>query len=107
MPYDEELDQRIADIASSWGATRKQVFGGTCYLLNGNMMAGVHGTRPILRLGVEDGSAAVVEPFVGPFDLTRKPMAGWVQVDPPGFESEKLQDWLARSRKFAASLPPK
>jgi hypothetical protein len=107
LAYDEELDQRISDIASPWGATRKKMFGGTCYLLNGNIMAGVHGERLILRLGDEDGSAAMEEAFVDPFDLTRKPMAGWVQVDPPGFAGDKLEEWLARSRTFAASLPPK
>jgi TfoX/Sxy family transcriptional regulator of competence genes len=107
VAYDEELDQRIADVVSPWGAVRKQMFGGTCYLLKGNMMAGVHAARLILRLGTEDGSAALDEPFVGPFDLTRKPMAGWVQVDPPGFEGERLREWLVRARKFAASLPPK
>lgn len=107
MAYDEQLDQRVADIASLWGATRKKMFGGTGYFVNGNMMAGVHGARLILRLGDDDGSAALGEPFVAPFDLTGRPMAGWVQLDPPGFEGAKLQDWLMRARTFASSLPPK
>ena len=107
MAYDEELDQRVSDIVSGWGATRKKMFGGTAYLLNGNMMAGVHGERLILRLGDDDGSAALEEPFASPFDLTGRPMVGWVQVDPPGFEGARLQDWLVRARKFASSLPPK
>jgi hypothetical protein len=107
MAYDEQLDQRVSDIASPWGVTRKKMFGGTCYLVNGNMMAGVHGARLILRLGEDDGSVALGEPFAAPFDLTGRPMAGWVQVDPPGFEAEKLQVWLMRARRFAASLPPK
>jgi len=83
------------------------MFGGTGYLLSGNMMAGVHGRRLILRLSAGDESAALQESSVDPFDMTRKPMAGWVQVDPPGFEGDKLQDWLEKARAFAESLPPK
>ena len=84
MAYDEELDQRVGDMVSIWGAVRKRMFGGTGYLLNGNMMAGVHGERLILRLGEEESLTALEEPDVSPFDLTGRPMTGWVQVDPPG-----------------------
>ena len=45
MAYNEELDSRIAEIVSDWGAIRKKMFGGTCYLLKGNMMCGVYKTN--------------------------------------------------------------
>lgn len=107
MAYDEELDERVMEIATAWGATRKKMFGGTGYLLNGNMMAGVHGERLILRLSADEETEALAQPHVGPFDLTRRPMAGWVQVDLSGLEGRHLEDWLERAWAFVQTLPPK
>jgi TfoX/Sxy family transcriptional regulator of competence genes len=107
MAYDGKLDDRIAGIVLPWGATRKQMFGGTCYLLNGNMMAGVHKDNLIVRLGEQQSSAALDEAFVGPFDITGRPMRNWVMVAPEGLADDKLRRWLDRARAFAASLPPK
>jgi TfoX/Sxy family transcriptional regulator of competence genes len=107
VAYDEELDARVANVALSWDATRKKMFGGTAYLLNGNMMAGVHGRALILRLGEEAGVTALQDPTVSVFDLTGKPMKGWVTVDPDGLTDKVLLDWLVRAREFAASLPAK
>lgn len=38
MAYDEELDARVSDIVSGWGTERRKMFGGTGYLLSGNML---------------------------------------------------------------------
>jgi hypothetical protein len=107
MAYDEALDDRIAPIALPWGAVRKKMFGGTCYLLNGNMLAGVYRDSLILRLGEASGDAALGETFVRPFDITGRPMRGWVMVDPGGFDGEALDRWLDRARVFVESLPAK
>jgi hypothetical protein len=107
MAYDEELDERIGEIVESWGTERKKMFGGTCHLLNGNMMAGVHKDRLILRLGPEGGPAALERPHVTPFDITGRPMKGWVMVEPGGFEGDALESWLIQAHEFAGSLPPK
>ncbi len=107
MAYDEVLDGRVSEIVSPWGATRKKMFGGTGYLLNGNMMAGVHGDRLVLRLDPEAGTAALRDPVVEPFDMTPRPMPGWVTVAPAGLEGESLRRWLDQARAFAQALPPK
>ncbi len=44
MGYNEKLDQRITEATASWNTTRKKMFGGTCHLLNGNMLCGVNET---------------------------------------------------------------
>jgi len=107
MAYDEQLDARISDIVASWDATRKKMFGGTCYLLNGNMLGGVIDDRLIARIGSEAGAAALSEPSVLPFDYTGKPMRGWVTVGPDALEGDGLLDWLVRARTFVDTLPPK
>ena len=39
MAYDEKLDERITKIVSPWKKTGKRLmFGGVCYLMNGNMV---------------------------------------------------------------------
>ena len=107
MPYDEQLDARIADVVAPLETVRKNMFGGTCYLLRGNMMAGVFRDSLILRLGEQAAEEALREPNVRPFDITGRPMRGWVMVDPPGTRGDALDSWLDLAREYAESLPPK
>ena len=107
MPYSEALDSRIVRALSGWSPTRKKMFGGTCHLINGNMMCGVYQDFLVLRLGEEQGREALKEPHVRPFDITGKPMKGWVMVEKEGFEGQNLDHWLEKARTFAESLPSK
>ena len=107
MPYNEELDSRIAKSVSKWYAERKKMFGGTCYLLRGTLFCGVHRDRLILRLGVEAAAEALEKPFVSVFDITGRVMKGWVLVEKGGFEGRRLAAWLDKAKAFAQTLPPK
>jgi hypothetical protein len=107
MPYDEELDGRLTDAVASLETVRKKMFGGTCHILRGNMMAGVYKDYLILRLGEPMATQALGKPFVRPFDITGRPMRGWVMVEAPGTQGDALEDWVALAREYAESLPPK
>ena len=107
MAYNEELDSRIARIVSDWGTIRKKMFGGTCYFLKGNMMCGVYKEYLILRLGEKQTPEVSGRPYVKPFDITGKPMKGWIMVEEAGFKGKALSRWLKKSRDFVESLPPK
>ena len=109
MPHDEKLEARIRTVAASWpGLTSRRMFGGICFLLRGNMVAGIWKEFLILRLGVEAASFARELPHVRPFDITGRPMKGWVMVEPAGLRSvAQLKAWLERARTFALTLPPK
>ena len=109
MAYNEELDARIKKIVSRWKNTAdKKMFGGVCHLLGGNMFCGVYKDFLILRLGEENSKEAMKLPFVRPFDITGRPMKGWVMVDKGGLETEEaLKQWLEKAREFASGLPPK
>lgn len=102
MAYDDKLDVRITEIVADWGATKKKMFGGTCHLLNGNMLCGVHKDRLIVRLGEKAGPAALDEPHTRPMDVTGRPMKGWVMVSPQGYAGKALRDWLDRARTFVS-----
>ena len=109
MPYNEQVETRIKKIISSWKNTdRKNMFGGVCHLWKGNMFCGVYEDFLILRLGEEKGSKALSLPHVRPFDITGKPMKGWVMVELDGFHSDNdLASWLNQAKEFVSSLPPK
>jgi TfoX/Sxy family transcriptional regulator of competence genes len=109
MPYNEQIEIRIKKIVSSWKNTdHKNMFGGVCHLLNGNMFCGVYKDFLILRLGEESGNKALSLPHVRPFDITGKPMKGWVMVAQEGLQTDHdLASWLNQAKKFASALPSK
>ena len=109
MPYNEQIDNRIRKITSRWENTdQKKMFGGVCHLLNGNMFCGVYKDFLILRLGEENGNKALALSHVRPFDITGKPMKGWVMVAQEGFQADNdLANWLNQAMEFVRSLPPK
>jgi TfoX/Sxy family transcriptional regulator of competence genes len=109
MAYNEALEDRINRAISRWkNADAKKMFGGVCHLLNGNMFCGVLKESLILRLGEEGAGEALNQPFVRPFDITGKPMKGWVMVEGKGFGDDKeLKAWLNKAKTFVKTLPAK
>lgn len=112
MAYDKGLAQRMRDaltnIEGLTGLDEKKMFGGIGFMLRGNMACGVHGDDLIVRVGPDRYEAALTLPAARPFDLTGRPMKGWVWVAQAGFEEEaELETWMRRGVDFALSLPPK
>jgi TfoX/Sxy family transcriptional regulator of competence genes len=109
MAYDELLAVRIrAALSDQPGLVEKKMFGGVCFLLNGNMACGVIKDEMIVRVGLEKHDASLSRPHTRPFDFTGKPMAGWVMVSGSGLATEKdLKDWVRLGVDFATTLPPK
>jgi hypothetical protein len=72
------------------------------------MACGVNGDNLIVRVGKENYQQALENPHTKEFDMTGRPMTGWVSVQPQGLESEAaLTDWVRRGLIFALTLPPK
>lgn len=109
MPYNTVIDERIRAVVGEWRETSsKKMFGGVCHLLRGNMLCGVYRDFMILRLGEEGAAAALRGMHVRVFDITGRPMKGWVMVEEKGFRTEKsLREWLEQARAFVRTLPPK
>jgi TfoX N-terminal domain len=109
MAYDEGLATRVRDVLGDRpGLAEKKMFGGLAFLLHGNMACGVRGDDLIVRVAAEVADAAQVEPGTRPFDLTGRPMKGWLLVDPDGHaEDEDLRRWVDRGVAYASSLPAK
>jgi hypothetical protein len=77
-------------------------------LANRNMAVGLMGDELMVRLAPADGDAALDESYTRPFDMTGRPMRGWIVVAPAGIATdEQLRDWVRRGVAFARSLPPR
>ena len=109
MAFSESLARRIRDvIGKRRGVTEKKMFGGVGFLHQGNLLVGVWKNSLIARLGSEQAALAKDEPNVVEFDITGRPMKGWVMVEPEGIETdEQLRNWIEKSLAFVAALPPK
>ncbi len=109
MAFSESLAQRIRDtLARIRNIEEKKMFGGVGFLLRGNMLVGVWKDSLIVRLGPSDGETALKEPHVKAFDITGKPMKGWLLVEPEGVEDDdELKNWIERASKFVKTLPAK
>jgi hypothetical protein len=109
MAYDEGLATRIREvIAQQPGLAEMKMFGGLAFLVYGNMACGVRGDDLVVRVAAEEADAALGEPGARPFDLTGRPMQGWLLVDADGHaEDEDLRRWVDRGLAYASSLPPK
>jgi len=109
MAFHEALAERIRQgLATQEGVTEKQLFGCYCFLLHGKVCTGVWKRSLLVRLDPDDYVDAFKEPFVKEFDITGRPMKGWVVVEPPGVATdEQLTNWLRRAVVFVAKLPAK
>jgi TfoX/Sxy family transcriptional regulator of competence genes len=109
MAYDVLLAVRIRDILGLLpGLEEKKMFGGVGFLINGNMACGVHKNDLIVRVGAACYENALSRPHTRPFDMTGRPMAGWIMVAPEGCATEdELKAWVEQGLAFARSLPTK
>ena len=108
MAHDEGLAQRVREALGELpGLVEKKMFGGIGFMVQGNMACGVNGDELIVRVGPEGYQEALAKPHARPFDMTGRPMKGWVWVASEGYESDAaLEDWVQQGIEFALSLPP-
>ena len=109
MAYDEGLAERIRQcLGADPGVAEKRMFGGIAFLYQGNMAVGVTGEDLMVRVGQDAADAALARPGARLFDMTGRPMRGWVVVAGSAVtEDAALGAWIDQGRAYAASLPPK
>jgi TfoX/Sxy family transcriptional regulator of competence genes len=109
MAFDEKLAANVRkQIGRRAGLIEKKMFGGLAFLINGNMSVGIHGDDLIVRVAPESTDAALKEPGARPFDITGRPMKGWLLVGGAGTGDPKsLGKWIRRGVDYAAALPKK
>jgi TfoX/Sxy family transcriptional regulator of competence genes len=109
MPYDERLADRVRNIVRARrGVLEKTMFGGLGFLLNGHMSVGIWRDALVVRVGPAQYETALREPGAREFDITGRPMTGWVLVGRTALsEDSDLEAWVQAGLQFARSLPTK
>lgn len=108
MPYDIALADAMREaLQGHTGIAEKKMFGGVCWMLNGNMLCGVEVGRYMFRIGAEAESDALAKEGVRPMDITGRPMRGFVWVDASAADRGRLGQWIALAESFVSTLPPK
>ena len=109
MAYDEGLAALVREVLGERAAVEeKRMFGGLCFLVDGNMCCGIVGDTLMVRVGPDGHEDALRRPHARMMDFTGRPLRGMVYVGPEGISEDRdLEDWVDSGFSFAASLPPK
>jgi TfoX/Sxy family transcriptional regulator of competence genes len=94
MAYDEKLADKIRlALAHVKKVEEKKMFGGIAFMVNGKMCLGVDKEDIMLRCTPEANSDLLIRKGVRPFDLTGKPMKGWLLIGPEATKAKKDFDF--------------
>jgi hypothetical protein len=101
MAYDEDTAARVRRaISQKHDLAEIRMFGGLCFMVNGNMCCGISGKALMVRVGAQ--------PHTRPMTMRGKPMGAFILVDPDGYRTgAALAKWIKRGVDFVATLPPK
>jgi len=110
MPSDESLAVRIRTLlADEPRVTKKRMFGGLAFLLDGNMsVAASHTGGLLVRIDPANTGACLAKPHVALMEMRGRTMDGWIAVAPEGLSTQReLAAWVKRGISYAKTLPPK
>ncbi|MGV6813216.1 MAG: TfoX/Sxy family protein [Brevirhabdus sp.] len=109
MAFDEGLAELMReDLGDQPGLSEKKMFGGLAFLIDGNMLCGVHKGGAMYRVGKDHQSEAEKLEGVGPMEFTGRPMGGMVDADEDAMANDTTRATLLHlSLSFVTALPPK
>lgn len=110
MAYNREIEHKIDGVVlEKVLLIKRKMFGGVCYLLNGNISFGIYKEYMIVRVGDEERADNLIDnKDILPFDITGKKMKGWIMVHNRLLNSEEeIERWARMGLDFAATLPGK
>ncbi|MCP5088975.1 MAG: TfoX/Sxy family protein [Rhodobacteraceae bacterium] len=109
MAYDEGQAQILRDaLAETDGIIEKKMFGGLCFMLNGNMLCGAHKGGAMFRVGKANEAEALAVEGVSPLAFTGKKMGGMLEVDEALLVDDlRRGQVMALAMDFVAALPAK
>lgn len=109
-PDIEELADRVRrHLVDDPNVSERRMFGGICFMLNGNMLCGSSKTGNLmLRVGKELEEEALRLPATRKVEMNGRKMGGFIYVSPEGHSTEReLAEWIAFATRFVGALPPK
>lgn len=101
MAYNEALEKRISAALNAFPQeitkriSKKKMFGGLAYLLDGKMTVGVVKNDLMVRVISEKMEGLLAKEHVRPMDFTNRPMKEFVYVSSLGIKTEEaLQQFI-------------
>lgn len=112
MAYNEKIADRIREaLVDTKNLVEKKMFGGVAFMVNDKMCVGVDKDDIMLRCEPEMTDELLSKKGARPFDLTGKPMKGWLLVGIDGTKSKKDFDFWVKTaieaNKKASALKKK
>lgn len=109
MAYDSGLYEILKnDLGDRPDMVEKKMFGGNAFMLNGNMLCGVHKGGAMYRVGKEHEAAALAPPGARKMDFTGRPMGGFIDAGEEAMADDDTRAELLRlAVDFVSSLPAK
>ena len=108
MTLDQNLIPSVRDPLAGAGSVREvKMFGGTGFMLNGNMVAALSKRGLLLRIGKDRGPQALAEAGVQPMVMRGRTMQDYVYVDAAALDARMLRKWVPLAAAFVLTLPPK
>jgi len=106
MPYNEQTAERVRRaLAGTRKVTEKKMFGGIAFMVNDKMCVGVDKDDLIIRCAPEMTDELLSKKGARLFDLTGRPMKGWLLIGPEGTSTPKGFDyWVGVAREANKDL---
>ncbi|RWE01667.1 TfoX/Sxy family protein [Mesorhizobium sp.] len=102
----DPMVERLRAALGSRAFTEQKMFGGTCFMINGNMLIGTSKRGLLVRVGKEAHGEAAARPHARPMEMGGRSMEGYVHVAPEGTATD-ADLRLDRALAFVETLPPK
>ncbi len=102
------LEDRLAAALGPFKTEQKRMFGGLCFMLNGNMLLGTFRGGMMVRVAKADHAATVRLPGASAMEMKGHVMEGFILIRADAVEAdEALQGWIDRALAYNATLPAK
>ncbi|MCK8484174.1 TfoX/Sxy family protein [Aliiroseovarius sp. S2029] len=109
MAFDEgTLELLRQDLQDLDGLAERRMFGGIAFMLNGNMLCGVHKDGAMYRVGKKNEAAALALPGAQPMAFTGRRMGGFIDAGPAAVADDGTRAKLLElALDYVTTLPPK
>ena len=103
-----DLVDRVRAMLAERAPAERKMFGGVCFMINGNMVAGTFKGDLLVRVGKDGHAAAMQRPHTRPMEQAGRVAAGYVIVAAEGVARDRdLRRWLDTAIAHVETLPAK
>ena len=102
------LEDRLSLALGPFPTERKRMFGGLCFMLNGNMLMGTFRGGLMARVSKDAHAEALKIPGASAMTMKDRVMKGFILIEAESVEDdEALQRWANMALAYNATLPAK